>query len=93
MFYTFEQKNLIEGLLDSHFIGRKLSDELQNSFLSAYRHLRSDTLDVKDLLRIESALEFMTPADGCQTCNIEGYRDITEALIATRMQIRERLGA
>ncbi len=90
MYYTVEQQQLIEGLLDSHFLGRKLSKDLQASFLLAYDHLRDNSLDSKDLRRIESALEFMTPADGCQTCNIEGYRDITEALIATRMLLREQ---
>ena len=92
MGYTVEQQQLIEGLLDSHFLGRKLSDSLHASFLTAYQHLCSNTLDRNDLRRIESALEFMTPTDCCQTCNIEGYRAITEALIATRALLQKCQG-
>lgn len=88
MCYTSAQKDFIGGIIGSHFMGRNISPQLRDSFRTAYAHLEADKLDVRDLRRIESLLEFITPQT-CQTCNKEGYRDLIEALMATRLMIRQ----
>ena len=88
MCYTNEQKALIGGVIGSHFMGRNISQSLRDSFAQAYAHLQTDKLSAADLRRIESALAFLTPQT-CPTCNKEGYRDMIEALMATRLMLRE----
>ena len=90
MCYTNEQKALIGGVTGSHFMGGNISQKLRDSFAQAYAHLQTDKLDAADLRRIESALAFLTPQT-CPTCNKEGYRDMIEALMATRLMLREAL--
>ena len=75
-------------MIGSHFMGRNISQGLRDSFAKAYSHLQTDKLDANDLRRIESALEFLTPLT-CPICNKEGYRDMIEALMATRLMLRE----
>ena len=88
MCYTNEQKNLIGAMIGANFMGRQLSPGLRDSFNHAYVALESNSLSAKDLRLIESALDLLTPQN-CQTCNKEGYRDMIEALAATRRMLSE----
>ena len=86
MCYTAEQKNLIGALIGANFMGRNLSTSLRDSFLRAYSHLENDMLLPEDLKLIANALELITP-QSCQSCSKEGYRDMIEAIAATRMML------
>lgn len=88
MCYTAEQKDLIGGLIGSHIMGRNLSPALRESFAQVYAHLQADRLSAADLRRIQSALELFTPRT-CPSCSKEGYRDLIEALMVTRLMLRE----
>lgn len=88
MCYTTEQKNLIGAMIGANFMGRSLSPDLRNSFNRAYADLEADALTARDLRLIKSALELITP-QSCQSCSKEGYRDMIEALNATRRMLSE----
>lgn len=90
MCYTAEQKDLIGAMIGANFMGRNLSPALCNSFIQAYRDLESDELSSDDLRLIKSALELITP-QSCQTCSMEGYRDMVEVLAATRCMLAESM--
>ena len=90
MCYTAEQKDLIGAMIGANFMGRNLSPALRNSFIQAYRDLESDELSSDDLRLIKSALELITP-QSCQTCSMEGYRDMVEVLAATRCMLAESM--
>ena len=90
MCYTAEQKDLIGAMIGANFMGRNLSPTLRNSFNQAYRDLESDELSSDDLRLIKSALELITP-QSCQTCSMEGYRDMVEVLAATRCMLAESM--
>ena len=88
MCYTAEQKNLIGALIGTNIMGRRLSASLRDSFSRVYRNLENDRLLPEDLKLIASALELITPSS-CQSCNKEGYRDMIEAIAATKMMIAQ----
>lgn len=88
MSYTDEQKALISGVIGTQILERTRSEALRASFYAVHEHLHQGRLDRADLKRIESALELVTPHT-CQTCNKEGYRELIEALMATRLMLRE----
>ena len=90
MCYTAEQKDLIGAMIGANFMGRNLSPALRNSFIQAYRDLESNELSSDDLRLIRSALELITPKS-CQTCSMEGYRDMVEVLAATRCMLAESM--
>ena len=86
MCYTPEQKNLIGAMIGANFMGRNLSPALRSDFMRAYRDLENDELSSDDLRLIKNALELITP-QSCQTCNMEGYRDMVELLATTRYML------
>ena len=86
MCYTTEQKDLIEALIGAHFMGRNLSPALRAGFNRMNAHLHEDRLNAGDLQLIANALDLLTP-QSCQTCNMEGYRDLIETLAVTRRMI------
>lgn len=88
MSYTDEQKALISGVIGTQILGRTRSEKLRESYFAVHRHLHEGRLDRDDLRRIESALELVTP-QSCQSCSKEGYRDLIETLMATRLMLRE----
>lgn len=88
MSYTEDQKALISGVIGTQILGRISSEKLRERFFAVHEHLHQGRLDRSDLQRIESALELVTPQN-CQSCNKEGYRDLIEALMATRLMLRE----
>ena len=75
-------------MIGANFMGRSLSPDLRNSFNRAYADLEADALTARDLRLIKSALELITP-QSCQSCSKEGYRDMIEALNATRRMLSE----
>ena len=87
MGYTDEQKALISGVIGTQILGRISSEKLREKFFSVHEHLHQGELDRADLQRIESALELVTP-QSCQSCSKEGYRELIEALMATRLMLR-----
>ena len=92
MCYTAEQKNLIGAIIGADFMGRNLSPSLRSSFTQAYKDLENDELSSDDLRLIKSALELITP-QSCQTCNMEGYRDMIDALTTTQRMLTQALFA
>ena len=88
MCYTDEQRILIGAMIGANFMGRNLSPDLRDGFTRAYADLESKNLTTRDLRLIQGALELMTPRS-CQSCNKEGYRDMIEALYATRRMLSE----
>ena len=88
MRYTAEQKDLIGAMIGANFMGRNLSPSLRSGFTRAYRNLENDELNSDDLRLIMSALELITP-QSCQSCNMEGYRDMIDALTATRRMLTQ----
>lgn len=88
MCYTAEQKDLIGAMIGANFMGRNLSPSLRNGFIQAYRDLENNELNRDDLRLIKSALELITP-QSCQTCNMEGYRDMIDVLTTTRMMLMQ----
>lgn len=88
MGYTDEQKALISGVIGTQILGRMSSQSLRERFFAVHEHLLQGRLDHSDLKRIESALELVTP-QSCQSCNKEGYRDLIETLMATRLMLKE----
>ena len=92
MRYTAEQKDLIGAMIGANFMGRNLSPSLRNGFIQAYRDLESDELSRDDLRLIKNALELITP-QSCQTCSMEGYRDMIDVLTTTRRMLTQSLFA
>lgn len=90
MCYTAEQRNLIGAMIGANFMGRNLAPDLRSSFIRAYRDLENDELSSDDLRLIMNALELMTP-QSCQSCSMEGYRDLVEVLTATRRMLTQSL--
>ena len=88
MCYTKEQKDLIGAMIGSHIMGRNISQSLRENFNRANAHLQEDRLNAGDLRLIASALDLLTP-QSCQSCNKEGYRDLIEALTATRRMLAQ----
>ncbi len=88
MCYTEEQKAIISGVIGTQILGRTRSEKLRERFYVVHKHLHQGQLDHDDLQRIENALELVTP-QSCQSCSKEGYRDLIEALMATRLMLRE----
>ena len=88
MCYTAEQKNLIGAIIGANFMGRNLTPTLRSKFIRAYRNLESDELNSDDLRLIINAIELLTP-QSCQTCSMEGYRDMVEVLTATRRMLTQ----
>ena len=86
MCYTAEQKDLIGAMIGANFMGRNLSPALRSGFIQAYKDLENDELSRDDLRLIKSALELITPQN-CQTCSMEGYRDIVEVLTMTQAML------
>ena len=87
MCYTEEQKALISGLIGTQILGRAQSKTLRESFYTVHERLHKGELGYSDLRRIESALELVTP-QSCESCNKEGYRDLVETLMVTRLMMR-----
>lgn len=88
MCYTTKQKNLIGAMIGSTIMGRSMPPELRASLNRAYADLEAETLTARDLRLIQGALELITP-QSCQSCSKEGYRDMIEALNATRRMLSE----
>ena len=86
--YTTEQKDLIGAMIGAHFMGRNLSPSLRDSFTRAHAHLLSDQLSADDLRLIANAINLLTPQT-CQTCNMEGYRDMIEVLTTTQRMLSQ----
>lgn len=81
--YTTGQKDLISGIIGTQILGRVREETLRHGLETLTSRLYADTLSTSDLERIQNILKFTLP-DGCQTCNMEGYREQTEALLVTR---------
>ena len=88
MTYTAEQKDLISALIGTKIAPRTSSTSLRRAFLAAHERMYRDALTGSDLILINSALELITP-EKPEDSSKEEYRDMIEALMATRSMLKE----
>ena len=84
--YTDNEIAVIDGVL-GFLYPRMVSEPLRRSFLRVHEHLKSGAVELPDLQRIASALEFTYPGQ-CVSCNKESYREVTHILLKTKAMLR-----
>lgn len=61
MCYTAEEAGLIDGVIQSYFAPRSVSEQVRLRYWKTHRHLQQEQLDHADLLNIRDALTFLAP--------------------------------
>ena len=83
--YTDNEIAVIDGVL-GFLYPRMVSEPLRRSFLRVHEHLKSGAVELPDLQRIASALEFTDPGQ-CVSCSKEGYRELTTLRLKTQAML------
>lgn len=61
MYYTEEETGLIDGVIQSYFAPRSISEQVRLRYCETHRHLQQKRIDHADLLNIRDALAFLEP--------------------------------
>ena len=81
MKFTNEETAMIEGILNSFFMGKNVSESIRTAYAHVQQHLAADTLEVEDYRRISDAVDFAMKNHFCESCNRESQRLMTMVLI------------
>ena len=88
MCYTDEELAVIDGVLGTLY-PRMPAPALKEAFWNVHEHIQAGEIDLPDLRRIVSALEFTDPGV-CVSGNKESYREVTSILLKTKAMIRAK---
>ena len=61
MCYTAEEAGLIDGVIQSYFAPRSVSEQVRLRYRETLWHLQEEQIDQSDLLNIRNALAFLAP--------------------------------
>ena len=61
MSYTEEEIGLIDGLLQSYFVQRSVSEPIQKRYWNTHQHMVQKQIGHSDLVHIQEALSFLFP--------------------------------
>ena len=85
--YSNDEIAIIDGVIAT-LVPHMSDHALQSEYVNVHKHLQNGTVKMSDLLRIESALEFVDPGQ-CISFHKEFYRDFTTLRIKTKAMLRE----
>lgn len=61
MCYTVEEAGLIDGMIQSYFAPRSVSEQVRLRYWETHCHLQQEQVGRSDLLNIRDALTFLAP--------------------------------
>ena len=82
MRYTGEELTVIDGVI-GRLYPRMSTKNLRESYYAIHQHIQTGRMEPVDVMRIQSALEFVMP-DYCAGCRMEEQHAMTALLLKTR---------